>query len=285
MLIWSQKVTDFHVFSWSEEARSHSVTVPQHHLVLNESTTTSGLLLWLLGIIIAFKNLWQLIHLSGCSAQRTGYQIQNTNEKGIVVCDNAALIAVWWITSCVINEHISLIFLCLLFCIHSLGELSIWGISRILLWSSSSSPSSSLIQTRTSSTTRTCLTSLSWWRGNHFMHIKFCCLQLRPGKEKLSYLLKCFYFIFSYNIPTIPSVSSRFKSLLQNRPAAENTCIEISHVKYNIFHVRTSSYSHLSSFAFPITATNPETTVTMSKVTTQSCKTWLKFVVFSYNCS
>lgn len=124
MLIWSQKVTDFHVFFWSEEARSHSVTVPQHHLVLNESTTTSGLLLWLLGIIIAFKNLWQLIHLSGCSAQRTGYQIQNTNEKGIVVCDNAALIAVWWITSCVINEHISLIFLCLLFCIHSLGELS-----------------------------------------------------------------------------------------------------------------------------------------------------------------
>lgn len=117
------------------------------------------------------------------------------------------------------------------------------------------------------------------------MHIKFCCLQLRPGKEKLSYLLKCFYCIFSYNIPTIPSVSSRFKSLLQNRPAAENTCIEISHVKYNIFHVRTSSCSHLSSFAFPITATNPETTVTMSKVTTQSCKTKLKFVVFSYNCS
>lgn len=36
----------------------------------------------------------------------------------------------------------------------------------------------------------------------------------------------------------IPSAASRFKSLLQNRPAAENTCIEISHVKYNIFHVR-----------------------------------------------
>uniref|UniRef100_A0A8D3DQT1 BTB (POZ) domain containing 11a n=1 Tax=Scophthalmus maximus TaxID=52904 RepID=A0A8D3DQT1_SCOMX len=36
------------------------------------------------------------------------------------------------------------------------------------------------------------------------------------------------------------TASSRFKSLLQNRPAAENTCIEISHVKYNIFHVRRS---------------------------------------------
>ncbi|KAJ8002936.1 hypothetical protein DPEC_G00164140 [Dallia pectoralis] len=31
------------------------------------------------------------------------------------------------------------------------------------------------------------------------------------------------------------TASSRFKSLLANRPAAENTCIEISHVKYNIF--------------------------------------------------
>ncbi|XP_074554482.1 ankyrin repeat- and BTB/POZ domain-containing protein 3-A isoform X3 [Halichoeres trimaculatus] len=33
------------------------------------------------------------------------------------------------------------------------------------------------------------------------------------------------------------TASQRFKSLLQNRPAAENTCIEISHVKYNIFHL------------------------------------------------
>uniref|UniRef100_A0A3P8V4P3 BTB (POZ) domain containing 11a n=1 Tax=Cynoglossus semilaevis TaxID=244447 RepID=A0A3P8V4P3_CYNSE len=33
------------------------------------------------------------------------------------------------------------------------------------------------------------------------------------------------------------TASVRFKSLLQNRPAAENTCIEISHVKYNIFHL------------------------------------------------
>uniref|UniRef100_A0A8C7XE06 BTB (POZ) domain containing 11a n=1 Tax=Oryzias sinensis TaxID=183150 RepID=A0A8C7XE06_9TELE len=33
------------------------------------------------------------------------------------------------------------------------------------------------------------------------------------------------------------TASTRFKTLLQNRPAAENTCIEISHVKYNIFHL------------------------------------------------
>ncbi|XP_024138976.1 ankyrin repeat and BTB/POZ domain-containing protein BTBD11-A isoform X2 [Oryzias melastigma] len=33
------------------------------------------------------------------------------------------------------------------------------------------------------------------------------------------------------------TASPRFKTLLQNRPAAENTCIEISHVKYNIFHL------------------------------------------------
>uniref|UniRef100_A0A8C8CPE8 BTB domain-containing protein n=1 Tax=Oncorhynchus tshawytscha TaxID=74940 RepID=A0A8C8CPE8_ONCTS len=33
------------------------------------------------------------------------------------------------------------------------------------------------------------------------------------------------------------TASARFKSLLQNRPAAENTYIEISHVKYNIFQL------------------------------------------------
>lgn len=33
------------------------------------------------------------------------------------------------------------------------------------------------------------------------------------------------------------TASGRFKSLLANRPAAENTCIEISHVKYNIFQL------------------------------------------------
>uniref|UniRef100_A0AAR2KAM7 BTB domain-containing protein n=1 Tax=Pygocentrus nattereri TaxID=42514 RepID=A0AAR2KAM7_PYGNA len=34
------------------------------------------------------------------------------------------------------------------------------------------------------------------------------------------------------------TASTRFKSLLSNRPAGENTCIEISHVKYNIFQVQ-----------------------------------------------
>ncbi|KPP65850.1 hypothetical protein Z043_115701, partial [Scleropages formosus] len=33
------------------------------------------------------------------------------------------------------------------------------------------------------------------------------------------------------------TASPRFKSLLSNRPAAENTCIEISNVKYNIFQL------------------------------------------------
>ncbi|KAL2102940.1 hypothetical protein ACEWY4_002108 [Coilia grayii] len=33
------------------------------------------------------------------------------------------------------------------------------------------------------------------------------------------------------------TASARFKSLLANRPASENTCIEISHVKYNIFQL------------------------------------------------
>lgn len=50
-----------------------------------------------------------------------------------------------------------------------------------------------------------------------------------------------------YNVPLISCLPSRFKSLLQNRPAAENTCIEISHVKYNIFHVRLLFY-HLLLF-------------------------------------
>lgn len=34
---------------------------------------------------------------------------------------------------------------------------------------------------------------------------------------------------------------SRFKTLLANRPCGENTCIEISNVKYHIFQVRNSS--------------------------------------------
>ncbi|XP_021323449.1 ankyrin repeat- and BTB/POZ domain-containing protein 3-B isoform X1 [Danio rerio] len=33
------------------------------------------------------------------------------------------------------------------------------------------------------------------------------------------------------------TASNRFKLLLANRPAAENTCIEISHVKYNVFQL------------------------------------------------
>ncbi|XP_041966693.1 ankyrin repeat and BTB/POZ domain-containing protein BTBD11-B isoform X1 [Alosa sapidissima] len=33
------------------------------------------------------------------------------------------------------------------------------------------------------------------------------------------------------------TASARFKSLLMNRPVGENTCIEISHVKYNIFQL------------------------------------------------
>lgn len=100
--------------------------------------------------------------------------------------------------------------------------------------------SSFLLQTPTFLTTRRCLTSLSWWKGNRFMHIKFCCLQLHPGEELPIDISPP--HIFSCNIQAIPSVSSRFKSLLQNRPAAENTCIEISHVKYNIFHVRPSLF-------------------------------------------
>lgn len=54
----------------------------------------------------------------------------------------------------------------------------------------------------------------------------------------------------------ISSVSSRFKSLLQNRPAAENTCIEISHVKYNIFHVRILFHHLLLSNNNPKSKTN-----------------------------
>lgn len=34
---------------------------------------------------------------------------------------------------------------------------------------------------------------------------------------------------------------SRFKTLLANRPCGENTCIEISNVKYHIFQVRNDS--------------------------------------------
>uniref|UniRef100_A0A8C7I5X1 Ankyrin repeat and BTB domain containing 3 n=1 Tax=Oncorhynchus kisutch TaxID=8019 RepID=A0A8C7I5X1_ONCKI len=42
------------------------------------------------------------------------------------------------------------------------------------------------------------------------------------------------------------TASGRFKSLLANRPAAENTCIEISHVKYNIFLVCSTNRCYLA---------------------------------------
>uniref|UniRef100_A0A8C8CKG5 BTB domain-containing protein n=1 Tax=Oncorhynchus tshawytscha TaxID=74940 RepID=A0A8C8CKG5_ONCTS len=46
------------------------------------------------------------------------------------------------------------------------------------------------------------------------------------------------------------TASARFKSLLQNRPAAENTYIEISHVKYNIFQVAYCIPTHFSLCVF-----------------------------------
>lgn len=47
------------------------------------------------------------------------------------------------------------------------------------------------VQTLTSWTTRRCLMSLSSWRGNRFMHTKFCCSQLHPGEE-----VSCHWFTF-----------------------------------------------------------------------------------------
>lgn len=60
---------------------------------------------------------------------------------------------------------------------------------------------SPLPQIHTSWTTRTCRMWLSWWRGNPFMHIKFCCLQLHPGKEDLCcfYVFISFFYLHSYN--------------------------------------------------------------------------------------
>lgn len=85
-----------------------------------------------------------------------------------------------------------------------------------------------------------------WWRENLFMLTRCCFSQHQRGKgpnkcSKLMYiwiikaLLKKLFLLF----PPI-----RFKSLLSNRPAAENTCIEISHVKYNIFQVGMLLPSH-----------------------------------------
>lgn len=47
------------------------------------------------------------------------------------------------------------------------------------------------------------------------------------------YLFKEYYYCFKFSF-----LYPRFKLLLANRPAAENTCIEISHVKYNVFQVQ-----------------------------------------------
>lgn len=52
---------------------------------------------------------------------------------------------------------------------------------------------------------------------------------------RVCYVYHCFNFSFLY---------PRFKLLLANRPAAENTCIEISHVKYNVFQVQSGSYTN-----------------------------------------
>lgn len=42
------------------------------------------------------------------------------------------------------------------------------------------------------------------------------------------------YFLLILSLLVLP----RFKTLLANRPCGENTCIEISNVKYHIFQVR-----------------------------------------------
>lgn len=53
----------------------------------------------------------------------------------------------------------------------------------------------------------------------------------------------------------LPLLFSRFKILLANRPCGENTCIEISNVKYHIFQVRPliwriNSYTILYTLSF-----------------------------------
>ncbi|XP_046879049.1 ankyrin repeat and BTB/POZ domain-containing protein BTBD11-A [Hypomesus transpacificus] len=85
------------------------------------------------------------------------------------------------------------------------------------------------------------------------------------------------------------TASARFKSLLQNRPAAENTCIEISHVKYNIFylvmqylycggteslHIRNTEIMELLSAAkfFQLEALQRHCEIICSKnITTETC--------------
>uniref|UniRef100_A0A8C2I1B8 BTB (POZ) domain containing 11a n=1 Tax=Cyprinus carpio TaxID=7962 RepID=A0A8C2I1B8_CYPCA len=85
------------------------------------------------------------------------------------------------------------------------------------------------------------------------------------------------------------TASPRFKSLLSNRPAAENTCIEISHVKYNIFqlvmqflycggteslHIRNTEVMELLSAAkfFQLDALQRHCEIICSKnITTDTC--------------
>ncbi|KAG1938020.1 ankyrin repeat and BTB/POZ domain-containing protein [Pimephales promelas] len=85
------------------------------------------------------------------------------------------------------------------------------------------------------------------------------------------------------------TASARFKSLLSNRPAAENTCIEISHVKYNIFqlvmqylycggteslHIRNTEIMELLSSAkfFQLEALQRHCEIICSKnITTDTC--------------
>lgn len=53
------------------------------------------------------------------------------------------------------------------------------------------------------------------------------------------YLFKEYYYCFKFSF-----LYPRFKLLLANRPAAENTCIEISHVKYNVFQVQSDCFTN-----------------------------------------
>ncbi|XP_072309785.1 ankyrin repeat and BTB/POZ domain-containing protein 3-A isoform X2 [Eucyclogobius newberryi] len=94
------------------------------------------------------------------------------------------------------------------------------------------------------------------------------------------------------------TASSRFKSLLQNRPAAENTCIEISHVKYSIFilvmqylycggtemlHIRNTEVMELLSAAkfFQLEALQRHCEIICSKnITTETCVDLYKHAKF-----
>lgn len=55
--------------------------------------------------------------------------------------------------------------------------------------------------------------------------------------------IKYFTFLWFFFHPLFFFLS-RFKTLLANRPCGENTCIEISNVKYHIFQVSQASFYH-----------------------------------------